>query len=85
MAVRKALTYLKDQPRQELIDATRRLVFLKGTDTHDYKFSSAVFEDYAHISPAWRDRYLANSLYILRGSGDKDNGLVSRTRAALKT
>lgn len=86
LAVRKALTYLTDPARaRELIDAARLLIFLKGSDTHDYKFSSAVFEDYSHVSPAWRNRYLASSLYILRGSADKDNPLVSRTRAALKT
>jgi hypothetical protein len=86
LAVRKALAYLKDNPRpQELVDAARLLVFLKGSDTHDYKFSSAVFEDYQHVSPVWRNRYLASSLYILRGSADKDNGLLERTRAALKT
>ena len=32
--------------RDSLIDAARRLVFLKGDDPHDYKFSSAVLEDY---------------------------------------
>ena len=35
----------KPTAAKELIDAGRRLVFLKGTDSHDYKFSSAVMED----------------------------------------
>ena len=35
-----------------LITAARRLVFLKGRDSHDYKFSSAALEDYYHASPA---------------------------------
>jgi hypothetical protein len=43
-----------------------------------------VLEDYAHVSPAWRDRYLAASVYWLKGSGDRDSRLVERTRAALK-
>ena len=34
-------------------------------------------------TPAWRDRFLAASVFNLRGSGDKDNDLVKRTRAAL--
>lgn len=68
---------------KELMNATRRLVFLKGNDSHDYKFSSAALEDFYKISPAWRDRYLASSVYYLRGSGDPDNGLVARIRAAL--
>ncbi len=84
-ASRKALAYLKSggDPK-DLIDAARRLVFLKGNDAHDYKYSSAALEDYYHASPEWRDRYLATSLFLLPGSGDRDNGLVQRTRAALE-
>jgi hypothetical protein len=82
-AARKALGYLQvgHDPRA-LIDAARRLVFLKGDDAHDYKFSSAVLEDYDNASPAWRERYLASSLLLLPGSADRDNDLVKRTRAA---
>jgi hypothetical protein len=78
------LSYLgqSGDPRA-LIDAARVLVFLKGTDSHDYKFSSAVLEDYYHLSPAWRDRYLAASVFRLRGSTEPDNQLVQRVRAAL--
>ena len=84
-AARKVLAYLKGNPQPEkLIDAARRLIFLKGRDSHDYKFSSAVLEDYRHISPAWRDRYLAASVFSLRGSGGSDNELVKRTRSALQ-
>jgi len=66
-----------------LIDAARLLVFFKGTNSHDYKFSSAAFEDYALLSPGWRERYLATSVFNLRGAGDQDNGLSERVRAAL--
>ena len=84
-AARKVLAYLKQNPDpRDFIVAARRLVFLKGTNSHDYKFSSAVLEDYAHLSPACRDRFLAASVFNLRGSGDKDNELVKRTREALK-
>ena len=65
------------------VDATRRMIFLKGRDSHDYKFSSAVLEDFAHVSPEWRSKFLATSVFHLKGSGDRDNGLVQRTRAAL--
>jgi hypothetical protein len=64
--------------------AARRLIFLKGRDSHDYKFSSAALEDYHHATPAWRARFLASSVYWLKGSGDKDNDLVKRARAALE-
>jgi hypothetical protein len=84
-AAGKILAWLdaNKQP-QEFIDAARVLVFLKGNDAHDYKFSTAVLEDWQHISPVWRDRYLAASVFKLCGSSDRDNPLVKRTRAALK-
>jgi hypothetical protein len=84
-AARTALSVCKANPSgaKEVIDAGRQLIFLKGTDSHDYKFSSAVMEDYAFINPAWRDRFLAASLYWLKGSGSADVPLVKRTRAAL--
>jgi hypothetical protein len=82
-AARKALAYLQAEHGAEpLINTARRLVFQKGDDAHDYKFSSAVLEDYYNVSPAWRARYLAASLVLLPGSGDRDNNLVQRTRAA---
>jgi hypothetical protein len=85
LAARKALAYLQAQgDPQPLIVAARRLVFLKGDDPHDYKFSSAVLEDYYNASPAWRERYLAASLVLLPGSGDRENSLVKRTRAAFE-
>ncbi len=84
-AAQKVLAYLQDGgDAQALMDAARRLVFLKGNDSHDYKFSSAVLEDYYHVSPEWRDRFLAASVFNLPGSRDRDNGLVERTRAALQ-
>ena len=84
-ATRKILSLLKENPDPEpLAAAARRLIFLKGRDSHDYKFSSAVLEDYAFMAPQWRDRYLAASAFYLKGSGEKDNDLVQRIRAALK-
>jgi hypothetical protein len=83
-ASRKLLAYLKTNPDPKpLAAAARRLIFLKGRDSHDYKFSSAVLEDYEHLAPPWRDRFLAASVFNLRGSGEKDNDLVQRIRAAL--
>jgi hypothetical protein len=83
-AARAALAYAqKEQQADEFIRQARLLVFLKGRDSHDYKFSSAVLEDYRHISPEWRDRFLAASVYNLRGSGDRDSGVLKRTQQAL--
>jgi hypothetical protein len=82
-AARKILTYLDKNPDPKpLADAARRLIFLKGRDSHDYKFSSAVLEDYAVMAPQWRNRFLAASVFNLKGTGDRDNELVQRARAA---
>jgi hypothetical protein len=83
-AAERIRSYLKSGGQATAVmDAARRLVFRKGRDAHDYKFSSAVLEDYQHVSPAWRDTFLSLGVYNLRGSGDRENGLVERTRAAL--
>jgi hypothetical protein len=86
LAARKTLALLDNGSVTplDLITAARRLVFNKGTNSHDYKFSSAALEDYFHASPPWRNRFLATSMFFLRGSGDHDNDLVQRTRAALE-
>jgi len=84
-AARKIRQYLNQGGAvQDLMNAARRLIFLKGSNAHDYKFSVAVLEDYFNVSPAWRDQFLATSVFNLKGSGDRDNSLVERTRAALK-
>lgn len=79
---RAVLGHATDAERAgELIDAVRRRIFLKGTDAHHYKFSSAVLEDYFHVSPEWRTRLLAcGPQYLPSG---EDNPLVERIRQAL--
>ncbi|HEY8505639.1 MAG TPA: hypothetical protein VIL46_13725 [Gemmataceae bacterium] len=83
-AARKTLAYLEKGDPAALIDAARLLIFFKGNDSHDYKFSSAVLEDFYHVSRPWRDRFLAASMYNLTGSGAPDTRLVDRARAALR-
>ncbi len=84
-AARMALAYLSthSEAERELIDTGRRLIFLKGTDSHDYKFSASVMEDAAALSPKWRHSFLAASLFWLKGSGAPESPLVKRTRSAL--
>jgi hypothetical protein len=84
-AARKALAWLgnSDNDPELLMTAARRLIFNKGRDSHDYKFSSAALEDFWNATPVWRNRYLAMSMFNLHGSGDKDNDLILRARAAL--
>jgi len=64
----------------DLINAARR----KGRDAHDYKFGSAVFEDYSNVSPALRSHFLAMSVFNLKGSGHPDSDLLNRSRSALR-
>jgi hypothetical protein len=84
-ASRKILSYLRLSPDPKpLADAARRLIFLKGHDSHDYKYSSAVLEDYSWMARPWRDRYLAATAFYLKGSAAPDNDLVKRTRTAME-
>jgi hypothetical protein len=82
-AARKTLALLGAGQAEPLMDAARRLIFVKGRDSHDYKFSSAALEDFYHVTPAWRNRFLATSMFNLHGSQDRDNDLIRRARAAL--
>lgn len=87
-AARKTLGLLQQQntsaARAELLMAgARRLIFNKGNNAHDYKFSSATLEDYYHATSTWRNRFLATAMFNLRGSGHPNNALIARARAAL--
>jgi len=84
-AARKSLALVQDNPAsvRELIAGARRLIFSKGNDSHDYKFSAAALEDYFHVSPALRSRFLASSVYWLKGSVGQDTELCRRVRGAL--
>lgn len=83
-AAEKVYGYLAEGgSTRDLLAACRQMIFLKGNNAHDYKFSSAVLEDAAHLSPAWRDQFVAMSVFNLKGSGHPDNGLVERVRGLL--
>lgn len=84
LAARQTLAWLQQGGDASSFMATaQRLIYLKGTDSHDYKFSSAALEDFAHLSPGARERFLAASTYWLKGTTAPDNTLATRTRAAL--
>ena len=84
-AARKVDSFLSSGGNgHDLVNATRRILFRKGRDAHDYKFSSAVLEDYSHVSPAWRNRFLAMSVFNLKGSGHPDSDLLNHSRSALQ-
>jgi len=84
-AATSLLSYLKaGHGATDAMHEARRLIFLKGTDSHDYKYSSAVLEDFHQLTPAWRDRYLAASLYKMRSASERTTPLVGRIESALK-
>jgi hypothetical protein len=85
LAARKTLALLEKSPDEikPLMKQARRLIFAKGNDSHDYKFSSAVLEDVYHLPAGLRPTFLAASMFNLKGSGDRDNGLIRRAEAAL--
>lgn len=84
-AARKVLAYRQHHgDPKAVMDAARLLVFFKGNDSHDYKFSSAVLEDYLAVSPSWRDRFLAAGMFQFRGAAAPDTAIAKRTQAALK-
>lgn len=83
-AASQMLAFVQNGQRaNEVIDHGRRLIFLKGRDSHDYKYSSAVLEDYHYISPEWRDRYLAAALAKMRNETERTTSLVQRIGEAL--
>jgi hypothetical protein len=84
LAARRALGFLEaGGDAKAFTDAAQRLIYLKGTDSHDYKFSTAVIEDRHALSPAFRNRFLAASVNWLKGASLPDSPLVARSRAAL--
>ena len=87
LSARNLIGLLSRQPNmaREFIDRARQLVFVKGTDSHDYKFSSAIMEDCFHLSPALRSKYLAMSVFKLNGPSQPDTPLLPRLRACLES
>jgi hypothetical protein len=82
-AAAQSVLKLTQQPlvAKQFIGRARELIFLKGNDAHDYKFSSAALEDYYQIDPTWRARYLAGCSYLLHGEGQKTTSLAKRVLA----
>ncbi|MDP1559869.1 MAG: hypothetical protein Q8M16_00550 [Pirellulaceae bacterium] len=83
-AAQQTYAYLQHgHPIYPLIRQARALIFLKGDDSHDYKYSSAVLEDYFNIGATWRDRYFSAALFKMRHAGEGTTGLIQRIQQAL--
>ena len=84
VAARKVLGFLEGGGDvRPLADAIRRLIFLKGTDSHDYKYSSAVLDDAPALAASCRARMLAAGAFYFKGSASPDTTLAQRARSAL--
>ncbi len=83
-AAQQAFDYLSaGGDPQNIVDHARRLVFLKGNDSHDYKFSSAALEDYRSLSPVWAKWFLSASMFQLCGPHEPTRPLVERITEAI--
>jgi len=69
---------------EALFAATRSLIFLKGSDSHDYKFGAATIEEFERASdPRWRPALAASILAKVPGPGTSDSPLMLRARQAV--
>lgn len=67
-----------------LFSAARRLVFTRATDTHDYKYPAAAFEDIPAVSPAWRPHMVAASVLHVPDPTAPESELIQCAREAVK-
>lgn len=84
-AAAKAMGFLaKGGSPKVLFDAVARMIFHKGTNSHDYKYGAAIWEECALASdPKWRPHLAAASLYNLPGASKQDSPLMIRAREAV--
>jgi hypothetical protein len=84
-AAAKALAYLGRGGSRDLIfDAARRMIFHKGTDSHDYKYGAALWEECVwSTEPKWRDPLVAAAMSNFPGSKTPDSPLMVRARDTL--
>ena len=65
-----------DQPA---FDAARRMIFHKGTDSHDYKYGAAIWEECLAVAePRWHAPLAAAAMFNLPGAKTNDSPLMIR-------
>ncbi len=84
-AASKTLAYLaRGGSTARLFDAARRMIFHKGTDSHDYKYGAAIWEEcLAASDPRWRGPMAAAAMFNLPGARTGDSPLMIRAREAV--
>ncbi len=66
-----------------LLSAARRLVLTRATDTHDYKYPAAAFEDIPIVSPTWRPHMVAASMLHIPAPNAPESQIIQRAKEAV--
>jgi hypothetical protein len=84
-AAAKTVGYLaKGGSADRLFESARRMIFHKGTDSHDYKYGAAIWEECLAVSdPHWRSSLAAAAMHHLPGVKTPDSPLMIRAQEAL--
>jgi hypothetical protein len=84
-AAAKTVGYLSRGGSTEgIFDAAKRMIFHKGTDSHDYKYGAAIWEECVAASePKWHAPLAAAAMFNLPGAKSKDSPLMIRAREAV--
>ena len=84
-AAAKTVAYLdRGGSTGRLFDAARRMIFHKGTDSHDYKYGAAIWEECRAASePKWHAPLAAAAMFNLPGATTRDSPLMIRAREAV--
>ena len=77
-AARKCLGYLQNGGDADAIIATaRQHLIYNAEEPHDYKFSEAVFDNYAHFADsAWRSHFLSAGMAYFKGPATRRSAVV---------
>jgi hypothetical protein len=85
-AARKSLGYLQSGGDAEpLIAKARHHLVYNADEPHDYKFSEAVFDNYAHLSnSAWRCYFLSGGMAYFKAPAKRPGPVVEQMLERLK-
>lgn len=83
-AARNVLRAADAEDTKALEAAFRRLVFAKGAESHNYKYSAAMLEEFHLCQPEIAPRILAAGAFYLPVGGSRDARVYERARKALR-
>ncbi len=83
-AVRMALGYLQSGGSEAaLIDAVRHYTVYYTGNSHDYKYTEAILEDYRFMSAPWRHQYLSSVMLWANGPHQQRNPVIETAQTML--